>query len=165
MERYSPRVRRMLAVMFRGSPADIPDAEQEVFAALYASVSRFRGQSSLATFVYRLCRNTAVDVVRKGVRERGRLHAAARAAATGHGPAADRVVDPEAELARGETRRRVGEALDRLPPVERMLVLMKDVEDMSLAEIAAALGMPEGTVKSRLHRTRARLARMLGGEM
>ncbi len=74
-------------------------------------------------------------------------------------------MDPEAELARGETQRRVGEALDRLPLVERMLVLMKDVEDMSLAEIASALGMPEGTVKSRLHRTRAKLARMLGGEL
>jgi RNA polymerase sigma-70 factor (ECF subfamily) len=155
----------MLAVMFRGAPSDIPDAEQEVFAALYSSLAKFRGQSSLATFVYRLCRNTAIDAVRRGVRERRRLLAAARAAGAGHGPAADRVVDPEVELARGETRRRVGEALARLPLVERMLVLMKDCEDMSLAEIASALGMPEGTVKSRLHRTRARLARMLGGEL
>jgi len=154
----------MLSAMFRGNVPDIQDAEQEVFAALYASIGRFRFDSSLATFVYRLSRNTAIDSLRQKTRERRRILAVGRAAAGGHGPAADRVVDPDEELARGERRRRVGDALGRLSADERLLVLMKDCEDMGCAEIAAFFRLPEGTVKSRLHRTREKLARFLGGE-
>jgi RNA polymerase sigma-70 factor (ECF subfamily) len=153
----------MLSVMFRGAVEDIADAEQEVFAALYTGLGRFRFDSSVRTFLYRLCRNTAIDMIRRERRARGRIRAAARAAAGGQGPAALRVVDPDDELERNERRREVSAALFSLPRDERLLVLMKDCEDMSVGEIAGTLGIPEGTVKSRLHRTREKLARLLGG--
>jgi RNA polymerase sigma-70 factor (ECF subfamily) len=153
----------MLSVMFRGAAEDIADAEQELFAALYTALGRFRFDSSLRTFLYRLCRNTAIDMIRRERRARGRIRAAAMAAADGQGPAALRVVDPDDELERSERRRELSAALFGLPRDERLLVLMKDCEDMSVGEIAQTLGIPEGTVKSRLHRTREKLARLLGG--
>jgi RNA polymerase sigma-70 factor (ECF subfamily) len=153
----------MLTVMFRGAVEDIADAEQELFTALYTGLGRFRFDSSLRTFLYRLCRNTVIDILRRERRARGRIRAAARAAAGGQGPAALRVVDPDDELERSERRREVSVALFSLSRNERLLVLMKDCEDMSIGEIAGTLGLPEGTVKSRLHRTRGKLARLLGG--
>jgi RNA polymerase sigma factor (sigma-70 family) len=63
---------------------------------------------------------------------------------------------------REDRRREVAEALGRLGPDERLLVVMKDVEGTSIQDIAASLGLRAGTVKSRLHRSREKLARILG---
>jgi RNA polymerase sigma-70 factor, ECF subfamily len=136
------------------------DAEQEILAGLWTGIDRFRAASSFRTWLYRFCRNRAIDLLRREARHRRRGDAAARAAATA---ASADPADPGEGLEREERRRRVREALATLSPDDRLLVLMKDVEDLGIAEIAAATALPEGTVKSRLHRAREKLARRLGG--
>jgi len=135
------------------------DAEQEILAGLWTRIDRFRSASSFRTWLYRFCRNRAIDLLRREGRHRRRGEAAARAAVTAV-PADP--ADPGDGLEREERRARVREALATLSADDRMLVVMKDVEDLGIAEIAATTGLPEGTVKSRLHRAREKLARRLG---
>jgi RNA polymerase sigma-70 factor (ECF subfamily) len=149
----------MLAVALHGSRDDIADAEQEVLVSLYTGLGRYRFGSSFPTFLYRLCRNKAVDLLRREARHRRTAAAAARAAASAP------VADPRERLEQDERRAAVRAALDRLGDEERLLVLLGDVESLTMAEIAAITGRPQGTVKSRLHRARARLARILAEEV
>jgi RNA polymerase sigma-70 factor (ECF subfamily) len=157
--RHLPRIRRLLAALLNGDAEDMADAEQEILAGLWTGIDRFRFASSFRTWLYRFCRNRAIDLLRREGRHRRRGEAAARAAATA---ASVDPADPGEGLEREERRRRVREALATLSPDDRMLVVMKDVEDLGIAEIAATTGLPEGTVKSRLHRAREKLARRLG---
>jgi RNA polymerase sigma-70 factor (ECF subfamily) len=136
------------------------DAEQEILAGLWTTMDRFGFASSFRTWLYRFARNRAIDLLRREGRHRRRVEAAARAASAGAVTAA--VGDPARAVEGEERRARVREALAALPVDDRALVVMKHVEDLGIAEIAAATGLPEGTVKSRLHRARARLARGLG---
>ena len=154
--RHLPRIRRLLAALLGGDAEDMADAEQEILAGLWTGIERFRFASSFRTWLYRFCRNKAIDLLRREGRHRRRGEAAARAAVTAV-PA-----DPGDGLEREERRARVREALATLSADDRMLVVMKDVEDLGIAEIAATTGLPEGTVKSRLHRAREKLARRLG---
>lgn len=156
VERHLPRVRRLLAALFNGSAEDMADAEQEILVGLWVGLERFRFASSFRTYLYRFCRNKAIDLLRREGRHRRRVSAARGAAATA-APA-----DPRDGLEREERRVRVGRALATLAADDRMLVVMKDVEEMSIEDISAATGLPAGTVKSRLHRVREKLARRLG---
>jgi RNA polymerase sigma-70 factor (ECF subfamily) len=157
--RHLPRIRRLLAALLGGDTEDMADAEQEILAGLWTGIDRFRFASSFRTWLYRFCRNRAIDLLRREGRHRRRGEAAARAAATA---ASEDGADPGEGLEREERRQRVREALATLSPDDRLLVVMKDVEDLGIAEISAATGLPEGTVKSRLHRARVKLARRLG---
>ncbi|OHD69657.1 MAG: hypothetical protein A2177_10080 [Spirochaetes bacterium RBG_13_68_11] len=132
------------------------DAEQEILVGLWVGLDRFRFASSFRTYLYRFCRNKAIDLLRREGRHRRRVEAARGAAATTV-PA-----DPGEGLEREERRIRVHRALGTLAADERMLVVMKDVEGMSIEDISAAMKLPSGTVKSRLHRAREKLARCLG---
>jgi RNA polymerase sigma-70 factor (ECF subfamily) len=132
------------------------DAEQEILISLWTGLDRFRFASSFRTFLYRLCRNKAIDLLRRESRHRRRAEAAATESRTAP------VIDPADGLEHEDRRRRVAAALGRLDPEERLLVVMKDIEAMSIEEISASLGVRPGTVKSRLHRTRDKLARTLG---
>jgi RNA polymerase sigma-70 factor (ECF subfamily) len=156
VERHLPRIRRLLAALFNGSAEDMADAEQEILVGLWTGLDRFRFASSFRTYLYRFCRNKAIDLLRREQRHRRRVGAARAAAATAV------PVDPRDGLEREERRIRVHQALGSLAVDDRVLVVMKDVEEMSIEDIAAATGLPGGTVKSRLHRARARLARCLG---
>ena len=157
--RHLPRIRRLLAALLNGAAEDMADAEQEILAGLWTGIERFRFASSFRTWLYRFCRNRAIDLLRREGRHRRRGEAAARAAVTA-APADS--ADPDEGLEREQRRACVREALATLSADDRMLVVMKDVEDLGIAEIAATTGLPEGTVKSRLHRAREKLARRLG---
>jgi RNA polymerase sigma factor (sigma-70 family) len=143
--------------------------------------------------LYSLARNRAVDHLRRQRRyartkDRARAlgvtggsaqqdAAALRQAAyrAEGGPARDSTVpgsdgaagygDPLAQVLTLERHDALWRAFASLPEEQRTLLLMKEVEGFSVEEIAAVMSLPEGTVKSRLHRGRARLARILGGEL
>jgi RNA polymerase sigma-70 factor, ECF subfamily len=163
VERHLPAIRRLLAGLFNGAAEDIEDAEQEVLAALYTGIAGFRFQSSFRTFLYRLCRNTAIDILRSKGRERRRVEAAAREALVHAGHTGEAGFDPDTGLMREESRRALQKALALLAPDERLLIIMRESEGMAVEEMARVLSIPSGTVKSRLHRSREKLARLLGG--
>jgi RNA polymerase sigma-70 factor (ECF subfamily) len=154
IRRHMGTIRRLLYTLFRGHRSDMEDAEQEVLLGLFQNLHRFRGSSSFRTYLFRFVRNKAIDLIRKKERER-RI---ARRAASLPDPAPS---DPEEQILQDESRREVLDLLMSIPEKERTLLLLKDVEGCSIKAIAKIMGVPEGTIKSRLHRTRGRLADML----
>ena len=155
VRRHTLRIRRLLYGLFGGNREDMEDAEQEVITALFRSLPRFGFRSSFPTFLYRLTRNRAIDLIRRRERERRSL----RRLAGGLDP--NGAQHPEeiavAEVARGQAL----SLLATLPAGQRAVVLLREVEGLSVEEVARVMGVPKGTVKSRLHRARRRIERAL----
>jgi len=128
--------------------ADAEDATQEVFFALYRALPTFRGESSLGTFVHRIA-------VRVAIRHRSKHHP--DPGPLEHLPAPTAGDPIEAR----EDQERLFRALDRLSLEHRTVLGLFAVEELAHGEIAAVLGIPEGTVWSRLHLARKRLATLL----
>ncbi|MET0144794.1 MAG: sigma-70 family RNA polymerase sigma factor [Ilumatobacteraceae bacterium] len=142
-----------------GSTRDADDATQEAMISIVRSIARFDGRSAFSTWIYRIATNAALDELRRrkrrpqlhAVDDDGRPHEAAD-------PAAERRLDAVAD------RQSIDEALDALPEDFRAAVVLRDVADLDYAEIAEALGIPVGTVKSRIARGRGQLAGLLADD-
>ncbi len=154
MNRHLPKIRRLLYTLLPGSSEDREDVEQEILAALYFDLPRFRFGSAFSTLVYRYARNKAVDRIRKNQRERKKFLAASLEAYT----AASSAESPEELLLTAESARELLEAVLSLPLEERIPLFLKESEGLSVKEISEVLRIPSGTVKSRLHRARGRVA-------
>lgn len=158
VEPHLPMVRRLLHSLLGGQREDMEDAEQEVLLELSRGLSGFAFRSSLATFIYSVARRRAVDLLRAAGRRRRLLERLQREApSVAPGGQEERAAEREA------ARRRLLQAFRAVSPQHRQLVLLKDVEGFSIEEIAGLLALPVGTVKSRLHRVRLKLARQLRG--
>lgn len=127
-----------LAWRFTGNDADALDVLQETFAYLHRKCPNLTLTARLTTFLYPVVQNLSIQAKRKGARYAGDETALERA----EGP-----VDVGRTLADED----LAIALRRLSELHREVVLMRYVDGMSIEEIAAALTVPEGTVKSRLH--------------
>jgi RNA polymerase sigma-70 factor, ECF subfamily len=150
--------RRVFSLVFRmlGSRAEAEDVAQEAFLALHRHGHRFRGEARFSTFVYRVAANAALNRRRTLGRRRAREEALVRRQEAGDDlPMAPR--DPEDATLGGEIQARVQAALQELPPDLRMAIVLYDIEGQSYADIAHTLRIPEGTVKSRIHRARTAL--------
>lgn len=150
--------RRVFSLVFRmlGSREEAEDVAQEAFLALHRHGHRFRGEARFSTFVYRVAANAALNRRRTLGRRRAREEALVRRQDAGDDlPVAPR--DPEDAASGGEVQVRVQAALQELPPDLRMAIVLYDIEGQSYADIAHALRIPEGTVKSRIHRARTAL--------
>jgi RNA polymerase sigma-70 factor (ECF subfamily) len=156
-----------LALRMLQDRGEAEDLTQEVFVTLHHHLGEFRGESRLSTWVYRITKNRALNRLKFLKR---RQHGAQ---ADVDDPVVARdVVDPDtgAGEARDPLRRLHGSSVGRtleqhlraLPEEQRLLVVLRDLEDLSYEEIVAVTGLPVGTVKSRLHRARAELAARLG---
>ncbi len=152
MRRHEDRV---FAVCLRimGNRTAALDATQETFLTLYRKASQYRATAAVGTWLYRISVNTCYDLLRK---ERRRP---AESMPDYLDPA-----DPGAEdqYSSVELRPSVEAALATLTPEFRAVVIMSDIEGMSLPDVAETLDIPVGTVKSRLFRARRQLAGPLG---
>jgi RNA polymerase sigma-70 factor (ECF subfamily) len=155
-----------LAARLLGDPEEAKDVSQDVFLQVYRMLPRFEGRSSLKTWIYRIvvnqCRNRQ-RWWRRRKRDRA-LPLEELTASESALLAAPRADGPEEETARREESRRVQDALLRLSLDHRAVLLLREVEELSGGEIALALGVPEGTVKSRLARARDALRQALTAE-
>ena len=145
--------RRVYSIAYRmlGRPEDAADATQEVFLTCLRKLSAFRAESAFTTWLHRVTVNTCYDALRRRTRE---------------APAIEELPDtpiPDRTDATGAKIDLV-RALADLPEEFRSVVVLHDLEDQSYESIAETLGAPLGTVKSRLHRGRVMLARVLRGE-
>ena len=155
-----------LAARLTGDPEEARDISQEVFLQVYRTLGRFEGRSSLKTWIYRIVVNHCHNrqrFWRRRRRDQGRpleeLTASdeARLAASGTDG-----TNPYEQLQRREREKRVQDALLRLSFEHRAILLLREAEGLSCEAIATTLGVPEGTVKSRLARARDALrARLL----
>jgi len=140
-----------VAVRTLRDPDDAADAVQEALVSAYRRAATYRGDASVRTWLHRVVVNACIDRIRHE-----------RARRTVPWPDRDvpaRGADPALELA---TRLDVDEALAALPMEQRLAVVLVDVQGWAVAEAAAVLDVPVGTVKSRCARGRARLAVLLG---
>ena len=154
-----------LAARLLGDGEEARDAAQEVFLQVYRMLGRFEGRSSLKTWIYRIvvnhCRNRQRwwrrrrrdrSVTLEDVSPADAVELSSRSAAG---------TDPYEECRRHERELRVRSALARLSFDHRTVLLLREVEGLSCEEIAGTLGLPEGTVKSRLSRARESLRQCL----
>jgi len=155
IRRHEQRVFRLLYRMM-GNREEAEDVAQEAFLSLHRHGHRFRREARFSTFVYRVAANAALNRRRTLGRNRNRVSEFKVSQQAGFDlPAAPR--DPEDAAAGSEARARVQEALLDLPPDLCVAVLLYDIEGQSYQEVARVLQIPEGTVKSRIHRARGAL--------
>lgn len=145
-----------LALRSTGSEADAADITQEVFLRAYHALDSFRGDSGFSTWLYRVTANLCVDYARKNHPTDSLDDELALEVPETRG-----AHQPEAALESSELRRELDIALGMISEEHRKIVILRDVAGMSYADIAAALELEEGTVKSRLARARAALRKIL----
>jgi len=138
---------------------DACDAAQEVFVKVYRSIDRFRGDSSLSTWIYRITKNVCSDFLRK--RKDPYLSIDEEKEEGTKLEIVDTSKSPEQIAEKNEIQRIVHEALGELDDNSRLMITMFDLEGLSYEEISAALEIPIGTVKSRLNRAREKLKKNL----
>ena len=152
---------------FAGTSDDAQDLTQEVFIKMYRTLSTYdAGKGAFMTWVTTVTRNLLVDHFRKTKQDR--MTDSLDTAPSEHEdaqPLAAQIADPsrtaDSQVQSRETREIVHQALQKLSPELREAVILRDLQDMDYKEIAGALKVPEGTVKSRINRGRAELARLL----
>jgi RNA polymerase sigma-70 factor, ECF subfamily len=154
--------RNVFRLLYRmlGSREEAEDAAQEAFLSLHRHGHRFRREARFSTFLYRVAANAALNRRRSLGRARAREIELARRHASGvsvHGAPRD----PEDATHGAQVQRRVQEALQQLPSELRVAVVLYDLEGQSYKDIAEILDIPEGTVKSRIHRARLGLRERL----
>lgn len=154
---------RVFAVCRRitGHEADAADAAQEALIAMVRGLSKFDGRSSFATWSYRIATNASLDELRRR-RRRPLLSSDPEQASVGVQDSPD--PDSGLRLDMIGDRLLLDAALANLPEDFRVPVVLRDVGDLDYAEISEVLGIPVGTVKSRIARGRAALANALSGE-
>jgi RNA polymerase sigma-70 factor (ECF subfamily) len=159
VRRHEGRIFRMLFRML-GTREEAEDATQEAFLSLHRHGHRFRREARFSTFLYRVAANAALNRRRSLGRARAReRELALRQAAGTDLPSSPR--DPESAARGAEVQERVQLALQALPPDLRAAVVLYDLEGQQYREVAEVLGVPEGTVKSRIHRGRQALREQL----
>ena len=146
------REAQVLRTAFRilGNWADAEDVAQEVFLRLYRHGLRFANDAALGSWIYLVTVNLCID------RSRGPR------AISGVPDVASEDVSTEAGLIREQQKERLMAALSALPIRERAALVLREIEELSTAEVAATLGTTEGTVRSQVAKAIAKLRLMLG---
>lgn len=148
-----------LARRLTGSDEEAFDATQEIFLRVWRGLAGFRGDSKLSTWVFQI----AWNYLRGHNRRRGRdLRAVADQTDELAARAPDPAPGPERRAVSSDLLDRVTAAMDKLPEHYRIVVWLRDGEDLSYSEIAEALDLPIGTVRSRLARARTALKEAVG---
>jgi RNA polymerase sigma-70 factor (ECF subfamily) len=140
-----------IALRITGSPSDAEEVMQEAFLLAFRSWSEYRGEAAPTTWLYRIAVNAAL------MRVRARRPVELLSEQPESLEIADWSADASRAVLRGELQREIEEGIARLPEDLRVTLVLRDVEGLSTAETAAALGIEEGAVKSRLHRARVLL--------
>lgn len=141
--------------------AEAEDAVQEGYISAYQSLGHFKGQSSLSTWLTRIVVNKALERLRLRSRRNGAPDEAT--AEEGHDAAPSE--SPEAMAMRRELRRVIESAVDCLPDGCRAVFMLRAVEELSVAETSACLGISDAAVKTALFRARALLREAIGREI
>ena len=153
-----------IAYRLTGNHEDASDVAQEAFIRAYSSLAEFRGDSSFATWLYRIVNNACLDELRK--RKRQRLTYIDESVTMDDGEMSRQIADtadgPEQALERVEIQRAVQESISTLDDEYRVVLVMRDIQGYSYNEIAESLGINLGTVKSRLNRARNALKEKFG---
>ncbi len=152
-----------LALHLLGDHDEALDLSQEVFLNVFLTIGRFRGQSALRTWIYRIVINQARNRQRWWRRRHRAEQVSLEERLENHGelPPASELAEPDRILRRKELASRIWNALAGLPFEQRTAIVLREVDGLSYDEIAFSLGVAVGTVKSRLTRAREALRAQL----
>ncbi len=158
---------RALAVAIKvlHDPDDAEDAVQEAFLKAWRNLGRFEGRSAFATWIHRIVMNSSLDMLRRRACRPSTLGGEEEGGERPPRPEPATSETPERVLARSEAHRLVHGALAELSPAHRQTVTLREIEEHSYEEIAQISACPIGTVMSRLHHARKRLAEELQAAM
>jgi RNA polymerase sigma-70 factor (ECF subfamily) len=165
---------RVFTIAYRmlGNRHEAEDVAQDVFVSLIRSIQSFRGESLFSTWLFRVAVNHVKNHIKYLRRRRQQLKVAwdahpgwePQAANDGHFPTVGRIDRPDDETSARELAAKALEALGEIDEEFREALVLREIEGLSYDQIAEITGVPEGTVKSRIHRARAALHRIVFGE-
>ena len=146
---------------YTGNREAAEDCGQEAMIRIWRNLANYRGECALESWVYRIAANCCMDWLRKKKRDRSVSVEPLRE--QGFDPADD-APGTEEQVVQKDERRRLREAIRQLPDDQREALILTQLEKVPYEEAARALGVSEGTVKSRVNRAKARLKEILSGE-
>ena len=150
----------MLLLRLLGDRGEAEDVAQEVMLRAWQGITRFQGQSSYFTWLYRI----AVNEANRALEKRARRPAGVPIGADELQLPASAAFDPSRQAENSELRRALGQALAELPPPLRTAIVLRDVEGLSTQEAAEIAGVGQAAFKSRLHQARLRVRAAIGDE-
>ena len=158
MRRYNQRLYRMARVILRND-GEAEDVMQDAYVRAYEHLNQFAGKAAFSTWLTRIAIHEALARKRRS----GRMEELDALSTTGDVMSILKSSDPSPEsgAAQAEMRRILEEAIDRLPEAYRTVVVLREVEEMSVAETAESLGVTDAVVKTRLHRAHGMLRKEL----
>jgi RNA polymerase sigma-70 factor (ECF subfamily) len=145
LDLYEAKVFRMALAVLR-NPARAEDVTQDIFLKLWQALPAYDGRSKPGTWVYSIARNTCLSAWRSDSYRRT--------------APLDAIQEPVAPVG-GTTDVELAQCIDRLPEIQRQAIMLFYLEQKRVDEVSRMLGLPEGTVKSHLHRARLALAAMM----
>ena len=158
---------RVYNITFRmlGNRAEAEDVAQEVFISVFKTIDHFREESKFSTWLYRVavnhCKNRIKYLARRHDRDRDELDETSHQQNGATLGTPIRAAQPDRALEGAQMERLLQEAIGNLDDDHRIVVVLRDVEDLTIEEICEITGLPDGTVKSRLHRARLALRKKL----
>jgi len=148
-----------------GNRAEAEDVAQEVFITVFKTIDSFREESKFSTWLYRVavnhCKNRIKYLARRHDRDRDELDETSQQANGAIANVSPRTPQPDRALEGVQMEAILQKAIEGLDDEHRIVVVLRDVEDLSIEEICEITGLPDGTVKSRLHRARLALRKKL----
>lgn len=158
---------RVFNITFRmlGNKHEAEDVAQEVFITVFKTIDTFREEAKFSTWLYRVtvnhCKNRIKYLARRYDKSRDELDDSTDTDGVNGAVAAPPPRAPDSALHGQQMERLLQEAIEKLDEDHRIVVVLRDVEDLSIEEICEITNLPDGTVKSRLHRARAELRKKL----
>jgi RNA polymerase sigma-70 factor (ECF subfamily) len=147
-----------IAYRFVGRHDEAEDLTQDIFLKIFRALATFDRRANFQTWLISISRNLCIDHYRSVRKERETM---ARDVDASELKPVSRDRSPQGHLEQSDLRQQIRLALAELPPTLREAVVLRDLQEFSYQEIADRLGLPEGTVKSRINRGRLELAKQL----
>lgn len=154
-----------LALRMLGNEEDAYDISQDAFLKAYTNLSGFRGDCKFSSWLYKLTTNLCLDFIRK--RNRHKVIPLVYEDDNGDSEyleIPDETYSPEVQTEQKQMRESVRTGLNRLPPQQREILVLREIGGMRYDEIGSQLGIEEGTVKSRIFRARKKLCEILSSD-
>lgn len=154
--------KKVYTLCFRmcGNSEDAEEAAQDAFLALWRGIDRFRQESTLSTWIYRLATNACIDTLRRRKKQSGSVSLDDEELFV---DAVDTSPQPQETVEHREAQKLLQEGLSGLPEEYRKVLILREIEGLSYTEIAESASIELGTVKSRISRGRSLLRNFLSG--
>ena len=150
-----------IALRMTKNPEDAQELSQDAFVRAFIAIKKFRGDSSFATWLYRITMNVCTDFLRK--RNKASVISIEQSVYESQQTMqlADNEPGPDEISEKNQLKKLVKEAMDLLPPEHRQVLILRDLLDMTYKDIANTLSINEGTIKSRINRARENLKKVI----